>query len=603
MIDYLHEVVALDAFTAKLSATSFTGAASRNAQKQALDDLKTEAGSALLGTLLQHLMAHSVSDGNEIALLQRASRLWAGGRDLCAQLGKVRADFENALETPGDPAAAARFNTAATTVQELSNTATAMLADIDSLRKDVMTFRHLLPHPRQSDLATHSWDWSNLTLGRRTDALVRNLFRAANSAAMTAFATGAISSYGANVVGSAYLGHAVGGPRRNHRFRDRLARNAVGNWLASHHAGTPSPAKLADQITFGPHSHPQLPAELQSLLHDALTNTFDLARTRALPDLQIGYGRLVTHLRLLDTFSRPGVPLAPTQFWMAALYGDPQNVQPSLRPQDVDVNAQDGGGATVTYGPPAPGSSGPDDSDSNKTASGCGIALLLIILVDLVQAFVQCIGQWANKHRCTFWDNMLLKKAWEQDPPDPRDSPRPENPNVTASRLTTISGSPQAISLVGQMFNVHCQAWEAMDAAYVFLAVTGLVYPKDLLTTPVYAQFTSLPAGQLWPHREEAGPQSTYHLYPSSPLENPISTPSPFGTGSDPTLALSSLAGDQFDASLVSLALWRQIAAGEQDSENRDLDADRGMAHPCWAAKGSVRDDPMNVVILQYKDQ
>lgn len=459
MIDYLHEMVALDAFTAKLSATLFTDVASRNAQKQTLDDLNSETGSALLGTLLQHLIAHSASNGLEITLLQRASRLWAGGRDLCTELGKVRADFENALESPGDPLAADRFNNAAITIHGVSNTATAMLAEIDSLRKDVMTFKHLLPHPRQHDLATHSWDWSNLTLGRRTDALVRNLFRAASSKGMTAFATGAVSSYGANVVGSAYLGHAVGGPRRSHRFRDRLARNAVGNWLASHHPGIPSPAKLADRITFGSHAHPQLPSELQSLLQDALTTTFDLAETEALPDLKIGYSRLVTHLRLLDSFSRPDVPTTPTQFWMAALYGDPQNIQSSLRPQDVDVNAQDGGGATATYGPPAPGSSTPDSSDSSKTASGCGIALLLIVLVDLVQAFVQCIGQWANKHRCTFWDNMLLKKAWEQDPPDPRDSTRPENPNVTASRLTAIAGSPQAISLVGQMFNVHGQAW------------------------------------------------------------------------------------------------------------------------------------------------
>src|SRR6266568_7310847 len=94
---------------------------------------------------------------------------------------------------------------------------------------------------------------------------------------------------------------------------------------------------------------------------------------------------------------------------------------PIFRPQGVDVVGQDGGGVAVGYGPGEPGSSKPDGSDSSSTAKGCGIVLLAIILADLLQAFIQCIGQWANHHTCTFWKNMLLIKLWEQDPPDPRD--------------------------------------------------------------------------------------------------------------------------------------------------------------------------------------
>jgi len=603
LIDYLHEFIALKSFEAKLSGSSFSDAATQKAQKAGLADLKAEDGSALLGALLHHLLAQSVSDGTELALLQRASDLWAAGSALCAQLGTIRADFESSLETPGDPSAATRFNAAAMSVQTLADTARAMQTDINSLRKDALGSRFIVPHPRQRNVTTDGWDWGNLTLGRRSDALVRSLFGAAGTPAAIAFASGAVSSYGANVVGSAYLGHVVGGPRRTHRLRDRLARNTVGNWLALHHAGTPSPKDLADRISFGPSVNPVLPAELKTLLHDALSKTFDLTRTQPLPDLQVGYGRMLKHLRLLDTFARPVVPAAPGQFWMAALFGDPQGLQSMLRPQDVDVNAQDGGGATVTYGPPAPGSSTPDSSDSSKTSSGCGIALLLIILVDLVQAFVQCIGQWSHKHTCTFWDNMLLRKAWEQDPPSPQDPNGPTNTKVTAARLTAISQSPQAISLVGQLFNVHCQAWEAMDAAYVFLAVTGLVYPQHLIDMPVYAQFTSVPTNRPWPQREEPHPEDTYHLYPTSLLENPVVTPSPFGAGMNPDVCVSSPSGDGFDAGEVSLSLWRQIAAREQDSQNRDLDADRGMGHVCWAAKGKVQDDPINVVTLQYREQ
>jgi hypothetical protein len=597
VIDYQHNCVALSNFTAALSAAAFADASTTRAQQRALADVNAEGGRALLGAFVHHLLGHAASDGAEIALMQRAADLWARGATLCTQLGAIRADLEKALESPGDPGSVDRFNGAAVSVQDFANTSTAMLAEIDSLRSDVLKFPHLLPHPRQRDRKTDTWDWGNLSLGRRTDALVRNLSRRSNHPATVAFATGATSSYGGNVAGSAYLGHVVGGPRRAHRHRDRIARNAIGNWFATHPAAL-TPAEMADRITFGTPGNPTLPPELDTLLKTALTDTFDLGRTQPLPDLQLGYRRLVTHLRLLDAFVRPVVPTPPGQVWMAALYGDPQNPPISLRPQDIDVNGQDGGGAAVTVGSPEPGSNKPDNSDSSKTAKGCGIALLLIIVVDLVQAFVQCIGQWANNHRCTFWDNMLLSKAFEQDPPDPRDSNAPENPNVTASQLTVISNTPQAISLVGQLFDVHAQVWEAMDKAYVFLAVTGLIYPGHLVKAPLYAQFTSVPAGQPWPHREE--PDPAYHLYPSSPLENPTVTPSPFAAGDHPDVSLS---GNQLNPAAVSLSLWRQIAAGQHDSQNLDLDADRGSAHPCWVARGSIRDNPVDVLILGFDEQ
>jgi hypothetical protein len=266
----------------------------------------------------------------------------------------------------------------------------------------------------------------------------------------------------------------------------------------------------------------------------------------------------------------------------------------------VDVNGQDGGGVTATFGPSSTGSSSPDGSDGAKTAKGCGIAILLIIVVDLVQVFVQCVGQGANNHTCTFWDNMLLKKAWEQDPPDPRDSGRPQNPDVTASQLTAIANTPQAVSLVGQLFDVHRQAWEAMGNAYVFLAVTGLIYPGHLATAPVYAQFTSVPPGGPWPHREEADLTGTYHVHLTSPPENPTATPSSFAAGARPD---AFLLGDELNAASVALSLWRQVAADEHDSLNRDLDGDRGSAHPCWAANGSVHTDPADVLVLGYDEQ
>jgi hypothetical protein len=335
----------------------------------------------------------------------------------------------------------------------------------------------------------------------------------------------------------------------------------------------------------------------------ALADTFDVTRTLPVPDLQLGYRRLVQHLTMLDGFVRPPSLVPPAQVWMARLFSDPQKPPPSLRPQDIDVTGQDGGGVAVQYGgPPEPGQTVPDRSDSSKSSSVCGIVVAIIILVDLLQAFIQCIGQWANHHKCTFWDNMLLKKVWEQDPPDPHDPTQPQNPNVTASQLTAAASSPQAAQLVGMLFDVHCQVWEAMDRAYAFLAVTGLIYPGDLVVMPLYAQFTSMPAPVPWPHREEADPASSYHLYPSSPLENLTSEiPSSFPTGAHPDVYLKQEAFNE--ANMPMLELWRQIAAGDFDSQNRDLDADRSFGHLCWANGGPIHDDPVNVVILGYNEQ
>jgi hypothetical protein len=59
-------------------------------------------------------------------------------------------------------------------------------------------------------------------------------------------------------------------------------------------------------------------------------------------------------------------------------------------------------------------------------------------------------------------------------------------------------------------------------------------------------------------------------------------------------------------ASAVGLAqfLWSQIAKHEQDSTNFDMDADRGINHPCWKVGDgtSVRTDPVKVENLNYAD-
>ena len=604
MIDYYADQVSLSHFTTALSAAALPEPAVASARDQALAAVDAEPGAALLGAFHHHLLQHAASDGAELDLLSRAADLWGRGTGLCSRPGDIRAGLEAALGSPGDPGAADRFNAASTDSLEFGKAALLLRDDIDTLRADVLRFPHLPPHPRQRDRPTTEWDWGNLTTARRTAALTKEFSNAAVDQATTAFAVGATASYGANAVVSAYLGQTVGGPRRSHRYRDRLARNAVGSWLAANDPTAVDLTDMAATITFGPPGQPTLPAPLETAIRAAVSRTFDLGQTIPLPDIQQGYRRLIAHLTLLAGFRMPAVPALPAQEWLAIIYSDPGNPPQPLVEADLDLGAGDGGGMGVTYGPAAPGPPTPGGTDSGTQSGGCGIgfilAVIVLIVVDLLQAFVQCVGQWSQHHPCTFWDNMILKALWKKDSPDPRDPTGPTG-SVTAQQLTVLAQSPQAATLIGKLHDVHQQAWEALDKARVFFATTGLIYPREMVSSPLFAQFITQPAVRPWPHREDADPAASYHLYPTSPLENPLAQPAPIGVGATPADCFE----PDGDASAVaqSLALWRQVARQEPDRENLDLDADRGYSAPCWAAASSVLDDPIGVVVLAYNAQ
>ncbi|MFC7738155.1 hypothetical protein ACFQX4_20505 [Roseomonas sp. GCM10028921] len=595
MIDYHANCAVLADFTATLAAETFTDPAMTQARDDALTALAAAPGGALLGAFVHHLFVHASSDGAELALLQRASDLWAKGTALYSALGRVRADIEGALVNSTAPGAAATFNNASVEAQHLANSAIALQGEVNALREDAIKYPHLPRHPRQRDASADMWDWGNLVLGRRTDAFVRFLLAGGTSKMSLAFALGAASSYGANVAGSAYLGQAVGGPRRLHRFRDRIARNASGAWLATNSPGGKTLAEMSGLVGTG--AAAGLPTELARLLQDAGERAFRPRPSFPLPDLNLGYQRLVQHLVLLDGFELPPPPSMPPPTFVSSVMSGPSGSPPGLRPQDVDVSGQDGGGVAVGMGPdPQPGSQSPGSSDS-ATQKGCGILVLVIILIDVIQAFVQCCVQWGKKETCTFWENMLLEKVWEQDPPDPRD---PSNPQATAQQLEAMAETPQMAEFLWMMFDTHCQIWEALARSREFLALTGLIYPRDLLTQPLYAQFTTLPFAGPWPHRETRKPEDNYVRFPTSPLEHPFGEPSPYGAGAHPDAILGQ---SRLRAADVGFRLWRQVAADQMDSENLDLDADRGFGHGCWTSRNSVMADPVDVVVLGYEDQ
>lgn len=592
MLEYHGNAVTATEFLNALSGAVFPDPQLADAQQRALDSAGQQPGSVLIGAFYGHLFGHAGSDGAELDLLERAAALWSRGSELYTELATVRADLEHAMENPTAPGATDSFNNAALRAQTFGYALNALRPEIDALRADVVAFPHLPPHPRQGDLPTSQWDWGNLIHGRRTEALIHTFLSTAATHEQRAFAAGAAAAYGANARGSAYLGQVVGGPRRSHRHRDRLGRNSIGAWLAANH---PSARPLPVYAGALPGA---LSADLEQFVTDALTATFDTTATVSTPDLAAGYTRMLQHLSLLSRFNRPALPSLPSGQWAMQVLSDPNSPVTSLRPQDTDIVGQDGGGVAVQYGSdPTPGSQQPGKSNSTDANTVCGIIVAILILIDLIQAFIQCIVQWANDETCTFWQNMILEKLWEKDPPDPTDPGNPQSTSVTAQELTAIAANPETAQFVWLLFDIHNMVWEAMDRAYHFLASTGLIMPDGLVGTPLYHQFTALPPyREQWPRRPEPTPVATYHLPPTSPIEYPARQPSLFGAGSAPDVFVG-------EATATALTLWAQNAAGQTSGTNLDLDADRGVGHPCWTCRGSIDDDPVDVEILTYEEQ
>jgi hypothetical protein len=610
MIDYRSLIVALDKFRLSLAASAFNDPAVASLRDRHLAEVAAVPEMAVLGSLIDHLIWHASSDGTELRLLERAANLWQQGLALYNTMSGFRADLEGALADPTNPASPAKFNAAALTFQQLSINVIGKKTEIDVLKEDIQKYTYLRAHPRQQDKPLDEWSWADVFLSRRTDAFSRSVRKHASDPPTSAFAFGVLSGYGANACGSAYLGQVVGGPRRSHRHRDRLARNTVGSWFARSYPSVPTLAALAKQIRYGG-STPMLPASIETLITGSLTATFNLSRTPPPPDLQLGYRRLVRHLELLSVFIMPPLALLPIDPFLTRIYGNPTDPLVSLvSAANVGVGTP-GSGAGVTPQSNTPGGGSSPNSTDSPTSAGdaCGsfweaIALLVIFLGG---GFIDCIAEWGQGHRCKIWDMMAadFKKAFSsgQGPQVSGDPPY----GVTSDGLTAASGVDQVTELVGQLFDLQCLFWSAMDSAFDYLSVYGLIYPDKLgaIDTGRYPQFLTIPATPKgsWPHLPQTNPVNLLHMYPSTGVEQPAATTTTYQPGSPPSVFIAGLPGIlTITAADISGMVWHQTANGVTDAINYDLDADRGLQHPCWIADGSINDNPINVVHLPYAD-
>ncbi|WP_242394436.1 hypothetical protein [Anaeromyxobacter oryzisoli] len=604
MVDYRTHVAALEAFRAALAAQTISDPKLASTRDRAMQDLASAPDVALLGALVDHLVWHAASDGTELALLERSASLWRQGATLYAALGQVRADLEESLASPADPSSVAKFSAASANMKAFADGMTLGQGELGALRADIEALTHLPPHPRQQDRKLHDWTWADVFLARRTDALARALHARASDPPTRAFALGALSSYGANACGSAYLGQVVGGPRRCHRHRDRLARNTMGSWLAQSRPTLRSLSDLANAMRPGGGATPALPAAVEQLVTEALTSTYDLSRTPPLPDLQLGYRRLIRHLELLDGFAMPPAPVPPMEPFLTALYGDPTRPAPSLVPAPAGAGGGPGAGGVkpqwTSSGKPAKTDSPPSTGDR------CGSfwELILLAVVFLAGGFIYCIGKWGQKERCEIWDNMV--NDWNTAFAAGGGAGQgalvgSSQQQLTAGELAAAAQVDQVTALVGYLFDLQRRVWEGLDQAYTFLAVYGIIYPDGLLARPLYQEFTAIPPPGSWPHVPVPDPEPTVHLFPATPIEQPAAAASPLPAGATPDAVLLGVAGAPLEtASDTALRVWDQLARGVLDANNLDLDADRGWHHACWSTGGSIDDVPLAVDVLPY---
>jgi hypothetical protein len=423
----------------------------------------------------------------------------------------------------------------------------------------------MAPVGQQLNAPVSQWSWRDVFLARRTTALVAAAQASATTPRQKAFAVGAFAGATGNLLGSGYLNAVVGGPRRSHQLRHRLAAYSVGAWLRDNQpALADTLADIQTALTFGESGTPTLPSDIETLAHHALQKAYP-SGTAALPDLHVGYSNLMEHLSLLGDFTLPPVPAPPntaltTQLLVASITLGADNIHPA------------GSGIGTNY----PGI-GPHENAG-------AVCETLLAWLFWPPAFIIAV------------DNALGGNS--ADP----------SFGTTTSGLEAASTSPAALTAISNLYGAAMSAWQALSAARSALVLRGLLYPDPAdLGNPTFAQFLSIPTA-VHPYPAVPAPATDDGTtWPASPLEQPATSPSPFSVSGSPVTFLT---GATDSVSTLSAKLWidlielHGVAPGKDQRliGNLNLDADRSFAAECWTlAPGSlITDEPVNIVTLTY---
>jgi hypothetical protein len=584
---FIEEVCAMLDYNGLLAAVVATTTAFEEAQSEpALAD----AGSALaqaaandpaslhLGALVGPLLAQAGSEPPELDLLRRTAALWGRGCQLAQGLETARIEFELSLARNDLPDALQVLQMGLDRLAGLHTPVKSLVAEVEVLRAEVDTLAHIASHPRQTDLPSSQWDWANLFAGRRGFAFVQAMREGGQGVRGRAFAAGAIAGYAGHVAGSACLGAMVGGPRRLHRFRDRLARNTLGMALRRS-LPVPSLGELSVELRFDARELPILPSDLKAQLSSALSAAYP---DRPIPDLDVAHQRMIEHLELLTGFALPNLPDPP-----------PIVVDPSPEPATIEAQTfgapEDPNGPTITLGPDTNHDSPGVSSQKKAQGSICGYILLLIVTLGIAY-LLWCIGRLTTDKKCGIED--FVGASSPEEPP-------PGAPQANQQMLEKLREPANANHILDDIYQLQIRIWQGFASARSFLTVCGLVPPnEEELALSLFKDLLLPSSDTIWPHREPVDVVTVFTNRPTTPAEVPPQT-KPFPNRRCEWLLHVDLVDNESTFSEIVFAVLR----GELI--NLDLDADRGRLHPAWtvASGTSIQDQPLTVAVLPFEEQ
>ncbi len=611
MIDYHAHVAGLEKVQEELDA-AVSGSGHEDAWAETKAALDAEPACAVLGALLDHLLERSEGARPEHDLLEEGSALYGEAAGVLANFADLRDKFEKLVdESREDPPANAGQEPTPSSAPLVEFSALkaqlkTLQPKLEGLRKRFEAFqpklfppfRHVAGHAIAEEEPVASWLWRDVILSRRTDALVSALHGANDgSPATLAFSFGALSGYATNCIGSSYLSQVVGGPRRSHPIRDRIARYSVGAWLRKNEpALCPSLNDLRTRATSGNPLAPKLPNAVRDQLTAAFAATFPAGSLGAVPDLDEGYASLLRHLELLESFPRqPEPPDIRASLFVPIMQSTNQSVKDAqTKPQTArDPFSEDPPDPTL---PPAQ-----PTMPGQETTGGDGGCLLAIAIIVLALTIIGIIIYISNQDEAESPDEATATGLSESEL------------KAAAIKLEAFLGSDEALIMVSGFYHAHSMLHTAMVIGRDNLARAGLVYPDEVdLLTSTFRQFTSLQASggdTTYPHRPMPHADVGYLDMPSSPIEEPGTRPSRYPAGATPNVFLHGAPGGLFPTvGATGAELWLKHRDSpnnsDGDRDNLNCDADRGEDHPCWRVSpdSSLGAQPVRVEILDYSD-
>jgi hypothetical protein len=601
MLDLLSHFTVLDVLRARLHADVSGGALADKRLDRASDALDTDNAYAVLGAVLDHLLAHDGSTSQaELDLLEQALAIWNTVRQFQLDFRATRADIEQLAINPAAPTALAQFNAARLAMARLIERHDALVASLQAFQWQLFPLGHLTPHPIANDDPVEAWPWRDVVLSRSTGAFTRNLVHLARNDGTPqalGFAVGALAGYAANAVGGPYLVHGVGGPRRSHPYRERLASYAVGTWLM--HVPLPLPAhfdRTRALPMFGSPNNPALPPWLGELIAKALHITYGERAAAGMPDLDAAYARLMRHWRLLHSFE-PLAEAAPIDATLRT------RINTTLTPADYDrpdVGTPGGGDTGPAPGPGGnifdPGPGAPPwfrpshDNVADWIAEICLDILFLPILLIRIGFY-------------------LGHKGGSAKPATTGQAATALSTPVTQAEYDSAMGGKDILITINELFYLDDAVQQLALDCMRLLKYVGLLYPQAKeLHNPEFAECLVLPPASLgfeWPARPLANPNRILDL-PTSPPERPVQPPSGFAPGEKPIAFIVRGIGTGaavLDAGYDILTHeLLELPTSPVRNADFNLDGDRGAQHPCWETEAgtSIKDDPVSITVLAY---